>query len=190
MSKKSKQDVLEEIENLNSEIRELALEKNKIIVERDILTSDIRTIYENLGEARARKEEIEKEIKTVEREKNEITRSFTNLVNETREAMHAIHEHIQSGIGALQSSIEAMKDISTDLSILREQKRSMESDIAERRRLVRATVKDLDVYAERLTKAYEMNLPRQKIVIGNDKQQVIEQSKLDRITVGVNLNDE
>lgn len=166
------------------EIRDLELEKNKLAAERDVLAQDVRVLYGNLGEARVRKDILDGQIEDVLARKDEIAEMFQELVNDTRDAMQAVHEFIRSSLATLQEVTGAFEQQSEALRDLEAEKQVIEDEIVERRKLTKQTLKDLDIYADRLTKAYEMIKPNQKIVVGDKEQKLIDESKLKKISIG------
>lgn len=165
-------------QEIQKEILEVQLEKNRLDAELNVLKDDTRQLYEAIGEANGRKKEIEKTIEALEAETSEVAKKYGDLIDDVRNGMRASHDLAQNAIQTVYTISGVISTMLGDLNVMREEKQALEKEIIARREATKVVLKDLDVYADRLTKAYEMNMPNQKVVIGSKKAQEIDLSKI------------
>jgi chromosome segregation ATPase len=165
-------------QELMKEIRDISLEKNKLSAEKSVLEQDTKELYEVLQEGRNQKESLQKAIQALEQEAEEVKTNFCSLVDETRGGMRHAHDMALNATETVKKASDVISSMLGNITELEAEKRAVEGEIVIRREMTRQKLKDLDIYADRLTKAYEMIMPDQKIVIGSDVAQEIDTSKI------------
>jgi chromosome segregation ATPase len=165
-------------QELMKEIRDISLDKNRLSAEKSVLEQDTKELYEVLQEGRKQKESLQKAIKALEQEAEEVKTGFESFVDEVREGMRHAHDMAQYASEIVKKASDVISSMLGNITELEAEKQSVEAEIVVRREMTKQKLKDLDIYADRLTKAYEMIMPDQKIVIGSDIEQEIDTSKI------------
>ncbi len=171
MPRKTKQDVL-------IEIRDIQLESNKLTAERNVLADDIKVLFEAAGEATVRKENVEKEIASLSVQVDELKEAYSSYVDGIRENMRGAHEMLTFAIGASRDACTKLEELNDSIASLKTAKKSLEDEIQARKDATKIIGHDLDIYADRLTEAYKLLEPNRKVVVGSLTETKIDTSKV------------
>ena len=160
MADKTKQDLL-------LEKRDIQLEINKLAAEKHVVEDQLRGLFAAAGEARVRKERLDAESKAIKQHTDDLQESHSAFIEDVRLSLRFAEDVVAKGreaINALNAEFDTQKK---NLEEIRDEQDALEESITKRKKDTAVIVKDLNIYADRLTAAYSLNMPNRKVVVGD-----------------------
>jgi len=155
------------IQELLDEKLKIQLEINRLKNDLYILRTKAKEMFEAAGEARQRKDRLEEEAEEIKVNIGDLKESHTVFVTEIHESLRFVEKTLETGTGHLKELNGEFDKASEMLESVRDQQGALEKEIEARKKATRVIVRDLNIYADRLTEAYKFNLPNRKVVVGD-----------------------